>query len=177
MDKLAAAPGGDPVAEGVRDGARAWSARLQMADIGLALRLYYRNQVRFPATLSEIENNLPQNLRKDPWGEPWIYKPTAPQGFEHLATQRYQLGPTRYPNLTPLPEAATLRKPESHSWTISLPDAAGKKALEFRSPEKGAAVSIIQPGGKIDGCSLLYIGDNWALMAGDDRVFAVGINK
>jgi len=175
LEKLAVAPGGNPVVEGVREAARAWFARLQMADIDQALRLYYRAHVQFPATLAEIEGDLPQTLRKDPWGEPWIYKPLAPQGFERLAMQRYQLGPTRFPNLAPLPEALTRRKPETHSWTISLRDAAGKKALEFRSPEKGATVAIIEPGGKIDGCVLLYIGNNWALMAGVDDLFAVGM--
>lgn len=174
IEKLATTSGGNPVEEGVRDAARAWSARLQMADIGAALRLYYRNQIRFPATLAEIDNDLAPNLRKDPWGEPWIYKLSAPHGFEHLATQRYQLGPTRYPNLTSLPDAATHRKPETHSWIISVRDAAGKKALEVRSPEKGAAISIIEPGGKIERCTLIYIGDDWALMAGPDQLFAVG---
>ena len=177
IEALAGLPDNSPVVAGVREVSRAWLARLQMAEIDLILRTYYRNHVRFPATLAEIENDLPQNVRKDPWGEPWIYKPRAPQGFERLVTQRYQLGPTRFPNLAPLPEAMTRRSPETHPWTISLRDAAGKKAIEVRSPGKNAAVSIIEPGGKIDGCTLLFIGDDWALMAGSDQLFTVGVRK
>jgi hypothetical protein len=177
MERLAALPGSDAVADAVRETARDWQARLMMSDIDVVMRVYYRNEVRFPATLSEIENNLPQNLRKDPWGEPWIYKLRAPQGFSRLAGQRYQLGPTRFPNLDPLPDAAAHRTPQAHPWTISLREAAGRKSLEFHSSEKGASSAIIEPGGKVGDCTLLFIGDGWALMAGVDQLFAVEIHS
>jgi hypothetical protein len=173
MERLAALPGSDAVADAVRETARVWQARLMMSDIDGALRVYYRRQVRFPATLAEIENSLPQNLLKDPWGEPWIYKPGAPQGFERLGGQRYRLAPARFPDITPLPDAATCRTPQSHPWTISLREAAGRKSLEFHSSENGASSAIIEPGGKVGGCTLLFIGDGWALMAGVDQLFAV----
>ena len=175
IEALAGLPDNSPVVAGVREVSLAWLARFQMGEIDLVLRAYYRSHVRFPSSLAEFENDLPQNLRKDPWGDPWLYKPRAPQGFGRLTSQRYQLGPTRFPSLPPMPEAFNRRSPQAHPWTISLRDAAGKKALEVRSPGKDAAVSMIEPGGKIDGCTLLFIGDDWALMAGVDQLFAVGI--
>lgn len=173
IEKFASAQDAVPVTAGLREVSRAWLARLQMTGIDTVLRNYYRHNVRFPAMLAEIENDIPNNLRKDPWGEAWIYKPRAPQGFERLATQRYELGPTRFPQLGALDEASRHRNPQAHAWTIALRDVAGNKALEFRVPSANASVAIIQPGGKAGDCTLLYIGENWALMAGADQLFAV----
>ena len=173
IETLCGLPGDSPVVAGVREVSRAWLARLHMAEIDLVLRAYYRSHVRFPDNLSEIENDLPKNLRNDPWGDPWLYKPHAPRGFGRLAAQRYQLAPSRIPNLSTLPEAGTRPVPQPHSWTVTLHEEAEKKALEFRSQEKGAPISILDCGGKIEGCTLLFIGDGWALMAGVDQLFAV----
>jgi len=42
--------------------------------------------------------------------------------------------------------------------------------LRFQTSTNDA---IIQPGGTVAGATLLYIGDNWALMATQDQLFAV----
>ena len=165
--------GDSPAAAGVREVARVWLARLQMSETDSVLRAWYRRHVRFPDALSEIENDLPENLRKDPWGDSWSYKPRTPQGFDKLSTQRYQLGPARFPDLDTLAGARIHRHPPGRAWTITLRQDAGKKALEFRSPGKNNPVSILDAGGKIDGCTVLYIGDGWALMSATDQLFAV----
>ena len=141
--------------------------------IDVVLRNYYRRDVDFPPALSEVQADIPENLRKDPWGEPWVYHPHAPLGFDKLASQRYQLGPTRFPQLATLADAISQRNPPGQSWQITVHDVGGSKALEFRSAEAGAPVAIIQPGGKAGDCTLLFIADHWALMAGVDQLFAV----
>ena len=173
IEKLANSSGQSPVEAGVREISRAWLSRLEMADIDAALRNYYRRNVRFPASLAEVEAGLPENLRKDPWDEPWVYQPHAPQGFERLSAQRYQLSPARFPKLGTLSDAVEHRNLPGQSWQITLQEVGGNKALEFRSGEAGASVAIIQPGGKVGDCTLLFIAEHWALMAGVDQLFAV----
>ena len=57
-----------------------------------------------------------------------------------------------------------------HEWGITPREVNGKPALEFRAAK---ATAVIQPGGSIEGCVLLFIGDRWALMAGMDQLFAI----
>ena len=160
-----------PVAAGLREVARVWIARAQMEEIDALLHEYYRRNIRFPAKLAEL-GPLPPSLQKDPWGDSWIYSPTAPQGFSKLAGQRYQLGPARFPKLATLADAVKDRRPQQHAWAITPHEAGGgSTALEFRGAQSTA---VIQPGGEIEGCRLLYIGDKWALMAGVDQLLAVG---
>ena len=154
----------------VADLAKAWIARAQMRQIDVVLRNYYRHQVRFPAQFSEIEPDLFEPLRRDPWGEPWAYKTQAPEGFAKLTSQRYQLGPARLPKLEPLKEALGDRTAPPPPWKITARDIGGNRALEFRS---GSALSTLQPGGKIDGHTLLFIGDGWALIASHDQLFTM----
>lgn len=174
IEKFAASTEKAPVESGLAEISRAWLARLEMADIDPVLHNYYKRNVRFPATLDEVSGDIPANLRKDPWGEPWVYKAAAPQGFERMEGQRYQLGPARFPQLGSLGDAVRRRSFQIPSWTITLHDLAGSKALEFRSERAGTPViTTIQPGGSVDDCILLFIGDKWALMAGVDQLFAV----
>ena len=174
LEKFAASTGQGPVETGLAGISRAWIARLEMADIDKALHNYYRRNVRFPATLKEVETDIPENLRTDPWGDPWVYKTGAPRGFEQLEGQRYQLGPKRFPQLGSLGGAVRHRATQIPAWTITPRDISGSKALEFRSDRAGTPViTTIQAGGRVDDCILLFIGDKWALMAGMDQLFAI----
>ena len=168
MESFRNAPADNPISAALGDVARAWIARAQMEEIDALLRGYYRRNVRFPATLAEV-GQLPPSLQKDPWGGSWRYSPSAPHGFSKLAGQRYQLGPACLPMLAPLSEAIRSRPP-LHEWTITPREVNGKPALEFRAAKSTA---VIQPGGSIEGCVLLFIGDKWALMAGMDQLFDV----
>lgn len=168
-------PDFDPIiAHGIADLCRAWIARTEMEQIDGVLHKFYRKHVAFPDQLQAVDADLAEAIRKDPWGEPWIYRPHAPAelgaGFAKFTTQRYQLGPTRFPSLTPLKEAIGNRNPLQPKWKVAPHDLAGKKALEFRSD---ATVTTIEPDGKVDGMTLLFIGDTWALMAGVDQLFTV----
>ena len=173
IEKFAGSSDHSPPGTSLADVARAWLARAEMADIDTALRNYYRHNVRFPSTFAEVEADIPDNLRKDPWGDPWFYEPRAPRGFDRLIAQRYQLGPGRYPQLGGLATATQNRSTAGQTWQIELREIAGNKALEFRPAQAGASVAMLQPGGKIADCTLVYIGDHWALMAGADQLFAV----
>ena len=170
METFCNQPADTPLGAGLREVARVWIARAQMEEIADLLRGYYRRNIRFPATLADL-GQLPPSLQKDPWGEAWSYSPTAPQGFSKLARQRYLLGLARFPKLATLPEAVHERQPPPHAWVVTPRDVAGSTALEFRGTKSTA---VIQPGGDIEGCTLLFIGDKWALLAGVDHLFAIG---
>ena len=172
MRAFAAAVGNDPVAAGLRDASRAWVARVEMQSLDTILTGYYAQNVRFPVTLGEVEGTLPAELRVDPWGQPWVYQPHAPRGFAREVRQRYQLGPTRLPRLGTLRDATTDRKPfVPPAWTVALRVVGENRALEFRSG--GAVVGLLSAGGTLDRCTLMYVGEHWALMAGADQLFTL----
>ena len=172
MRAFAAATGNDPVAAGLRDVSRAWVARIEMQSIDVALTDYYAQNVRFPLSFGEVEKSLSPDLRVDPWGQPWIYRPHAPTGFSKESRQRYQLGPTRLPDLGTLREATTDRKPFAPpAWKVALRVVGENRALEFQAD--GTVVGLISAGGTLGVYSLMYVADHWALMAGPDQLFTV----
>jgi len=88
-----------------------WEAKAQVQEWDRLLRAAYRKKGRFPESLEALLNNAPEALRKDPWGEAWAYRATAPAHSPKLVGQRYQLGPSRYPELAPLAEPGKPRPP------------------------------------------------------------------
>ena len=82
--------------------AQCWEARAQVLEWDALLRAAYRKKARFPDRLDDLLNTAPEALRKDPWGESWAYRPTAPAHSPKLVGQRYQLGPSKFPELVPL---------------------------------------------------------------------------
>jgi hypothetical protein len=79
-----------------------WEARAQVSEWDKLLRGAYRKKARFPERLDELLQGAPEALRKDPWGEAWAYRATAPAHSPKLIGQRYQLGPSCYPDLLPM---------------------------------------------------------------------------
>ena len=73
--------GGDSVTIALRELAKCWEARLAKVEIDKALRKFYRVNVRFPDHLDEVQTDIPESLRLDSWGQPWIYKTAAPEEF------------------------------------------------------------------------------------------------
>jgi hypothetical protein len=82
--------------------AQCWEARAQMIQWDKLLRAAYRKKARFPERLDDLLRGAPEALGKDPWGEAWAYRVTAPAHSPNLLGQRYQLGPSRFPDLSPL---------------------------------------------------------------------------
>jgi hypothetical protein len=170
MERFAKASGDDPVTAGLREFAKLWIARAMMEEIDGALRKFYRHEVRFPDSLEPVLPDSPADAKRDPWGEAWVYKTTSPTGFTKLAKQRYQLGPAKYPQLSPLNEAMK-SKPAPPAWQIMPREVSGAKALELRSAKGQSA--IVQPGGHFADATLLYIGEGWALFANTERLFTL----
>ena len=171
MAKFATATGDEPMTVALRELARCWEARARMTEIDRALRKYYRTAIRFPDHLTAVERDMPEAIRLDPWGEPWVYAPTAPRGFSpKFARQRYQLGPTRWPQLSTVAEALAA-KPAAPSWKIIRRAAGGAPALELRSAE--GQVAVLQAGGRFAGAVLAHLGEGWALFTDTERLFAV----
>jgi hypothetical protein len=168
MDRYAQNAGGDSVMVSLRELAKYWEARLAMREIDKVLRKYYRENVQFPDQLEAVKTAIPEALRMDPWGEAWIYKPAAPEGFPDEQGQRYELGPTRFPHLSIL-EAAAKARPASRGWKLALREVSGTKTLEIRTAE--GKVAVVQPGGRVGEISLAYIGDGWALFADTEGLF------
>ena len=173
IENFARALHDSPLDSTLSEVSRAWLARVEMAGLDTVLLNYYRHNVQFPSTFAEVAADIPENLLKDPWGDPWFYEPRAPRGFDRLTGQRYQLGPRRFPQLGGLAAATASRIPAGQSWQITLRNLAGNKALEFLSKRDNASVAVLQPGGVVDDCTLVFIGDHWALMASMDRLFAI----
>lgn len=161
----------DVVAQGVAEVARVWLARMRMVEVDAVLKDYYRHHVAFPDTLTPVLKDLPAQLRVDPWGQPWVYSLHAPEGFARQPNQRYQLGPTRCPLLSGLRDAVKPRPPQPTPWKITASTVGQARAVLFTTKKTSA---LIQPGGAVDGNRLLFIGDRWALLAGQDQLFTVG---
>lgn len=151
--------------EAVREAARIWLAREQIKEIDVVLKRYYVKHVNFPGTLTELGDTLPEQLRNDPWGEPWAYSLRAPRGMSKLKDQRYQLSPKRFPDLM-----AQKRPPLPVFTKVTLSQIGDNKTLRFQT---AAGEAMIQPGGVAAGATLLHIGENWALLAAQDQLFAV----
>jgi hypothetical protein len=82
-----------------------------------------------------------------------------------LKDQRYQLGPKRYPDLM-----TQKRLPVPSFTKATLGQIGSEKTLTLESASGRAAIQL---GGVAGGATLLYIGENWALLAAPDQLFAV----
>lgn len=170
IEKFARLTGNDPVTKGVRFAASTWLARIWMQDIDAILREYYRHNVCFPDTLAALGPALPEGLRVDPSGRPWLYQLQTPAGFARQTNQRYLLNPDQEIHVSSLRDAILNRRPPATLWKITPQDVGGARALQVQGAKANA---LIQPGGMIDGCVLMHIGDGWALFSGLDQLFTV----
>jgi hypothetical protein len=141
-----------------------------MLQIDVALRKYYRKAVTFPDTLAAVKQDIPAEAQDDPWGQPWVYKPAVPHGLGKLSKQRYQLGPTRLPNLSPLADAID-PAPKPPTFKLTMREVGGAKAVELRTADGQTA--ILQAGGRSGEFGVVYIGDGWVLLADTERLFTV----
>ena len=169
LEGFAGVASADPVSQALRQLSRVWLARVEMRRIDAALLDYYRHNVAFPPDFDVLD--LPQELRRDPWGDAWAYHPHAPAGFASLASQRYELGPARLPHLAGMKVALEQRHIAPPQADVSQLQTPGGLALQLRL--SNGLMAVIQPGGQAGGFTLVYIGQNWALMAGEDQLFTI----
>jgi hypothetical protein len=173
LERGARQEGDEPVVNAVRELSRVWLARVQMQDVDAALLGYYRNAVAFPVSLDAVMKDIPAAAQKDPWGQPWVYKPVTPGGLKRHINQRYQIGPARFPQLATFKDAVRKRTPPATAWKISPRSIGSGTALDFRSVGNDALLATLQPGGSVGGNMLVFIGDRWALMVALDQFFTV----
>jgi len=173
LEQNARQDGDEPVVNAVRELSRVWLARVQMQEIDAALFGHYRNNVAFPLALDLVMKDIPAAAQKDPWNQPWVYKPVTPGGLKRHINQRYQIGPTRFPQLATFKDAVRKRTPPVTAWKISTRSIGSGTALDFRSTDSNALLATLQPGGSVGGNMLVFIGDHWALMAALDQFFTV----
>ena len=167
IDRYAKAPGDDGMTASLRELAKCWQARRAMDEIDKVLRKFYGVNVRFPDKLDEVK--IPEAVKADPWGEAWVYKPTTSKTFAKFPKQRYELGPTRYPELSTIKEAMTATS--ARTFKITPRDVGGTRTLEIRTSD--GKTGVVQPGAKVGDVSLVFIGDGWALLADTERLFTV----
>jgi hypothetical protein len=173
LEQSARQEGDEAVVNAVRELSRVWLARVQMQEIDAALLGYYRHNVAFPLSLDAVTEDIPAAAQKDPWGQPWVYKPVTPGGLKRHINQRYQIGPTRFPQLATFKDVVRKRTPPAAAWKIAPRSIGGGTALEFRAAGTDVLLATLQPGGLIGGNMLAFIGDRWALMAALDQFFMV----
>ena len=173
LERGARQDGDDAVVSAVRELSRVWLARAQMQEIDAALLGYYRNNVAFPPSLDAVMKEIPPAAQKDPWSQPWVYKPVTLTGLKRHINQRYQIGPTRFPQLASFKDAIRKRTPPVTAWKISSRSIGGSTALDFRSAGTDQLLATLQAGGSIGGNMLVFVGDRWALMAALDQFFMV----
>ena len=121
-----------------------------------------------------MKQDIPAEAQDDPWGQPWVYKPAVPHGLGKLSKQRYQLGPTRLPNLSPLADAID-PTPKPPAFKLTMREVGGAKAVELRTADGQTA--ILQAGGRSGEFGVLYIGDGWVLLADTERLFTVPFER
>ena len=170
MEKFATTSESDSVSAGLRELAKCWLARAAMVEVDGALRTYYRKEVRFPDSLAVVEKEIPAGAKADPWGEPWIYRPTAPKAVAKWTKQRYELGPTRAPQLLPLAEAVQAKAVPAPLKAASR-EAGGAKALQLTGAD--GKVAIVQAGSRFGEYGVLFIAEGWALLADRERLLTL----
>jgi hypothetical protein len=167
-----------------------WEARAQVQEWDKLLRGAYRKKARYPERLDDLLGAAPEPLRKDPWGDAWAYRATAPAHSPKLLGQRYQLGPSRFPELTPLEtlgQASALRPPAGVSFeflSISAGDGTGKGgdsavvSLKVRDnrpsvPQAQRWSGAYQPGERFGDYWVVWIQRGGAILGHPDGLLAV----
>lgn len=82
-----------PFGRAIGGAARGWLARLQMADLAVALRRYWVDQVEYPEKLEALAARklVPPEALLDPWGKPFTYATRALKARPDLPRQAYTL--------------------------------------------------------------------------------------
>jgi hypothetical protein len=158
--------GPDPVAAGASLVAKGWLTRFDREPLLPALRAYYRQEVGYPAKLSELFSHpkvseaakLPKT---DRFGEAWDYRLTGFAKVAGFTNQRYALQSRRLGPLTDL--AAALKAPYGssiESKPIKIVDGT-PKMVTFK---QGSSVGAVGPGQEWQGVHLAYLGERFLMV-------------
>ena len=168
-------PGDDAVARAAGDMGRRWLTRLDREKVRAVLRVYYREQVQYPADLGALAK-LPEGLRppmKDRWDAPWRYHLT---GFRHISglfDQKYQL------ESATLGERSDLGAMLAAPYPITMPikpvkveEAGGRRSVQF-AEEGQAGTIVLTEGTAAKGLTLVWAGGLALVLSDGDYWFVV----
>lgn len=191
LARFSAVPAPQGAALAFQEMARCWEARAQMAEWEKLLRGAYRKKAKFPAGLDDLQAAAPEELRKDPWGEAWVYQATAPAHSPALVGQRYQLGPKRYPQLNSLEFVSKTPPPNPPAgvvfefFSITRPGAGAAGgvivSLKVRDTRPAAAqqgqkwTGNYQPGDRIGAYWVVWVQQGGALLGHPDGFVTVAL--
>ena len=155
------APGAGTVNAGAAMVARGWFTRLDREKVAEWLQAYYRQEVRYPGSLTEIPAHprVPKSKHAplaDRFGKPWRYASTGFKGLKGFEGQRYELTSAVLGDASEL--AGSLKRPYGSGF-----DAVPGRVFDRQPPlvvikRKGAASAV--PVGKMAGdVYLAFLGE------------------
>lgn len=167
----------DPVHMGARELARAWLTRLDIEAVKSSLQAYYRNEVRYPESISAlaVHPRIPDSMRPpltDRWGNAWSYKLEDFRAITLPRGQRYRLESPKLKGTSGI--EAALEVPYADLIRVqpvkALRSADGRPMVQFSGMKVGAdsnTVSIIQEGSSAEGIFLAHVGPKLILVCDD----------
>jgi hypothetical protein len=179
---LDAGPG--EVAGGARRLARAWLTRLDRDRLVNALQAYYREEVRYPASMEALFNHPgvegPGDLpRTDRWEAPWRYRLVGYEGVPGFRDQRYLLeSPVlagRSDFATALEAGYASRMPLRPTRVTAARGSGKGTTVRFeptRPGESGSGPVVLSVGGQAQDVYLAYLGSSLVVVC-DDLHWAV----
>jgi len=132
ITKTKEAPG-----QGANQLARNWMSRVDREAVKVALQVYYRQKVQYPANLQFLAENPKVNTtctyrEKDRWDRPWRYRPTGLKGIPGFEGQSFILESSRLNSSSILTEA------------LELPYATKSPLVPLRVMSTGNGTQMIQ---------------------------------
>lgn len=143
--------------------ARCWLVRLDREQVREALKMIYRRDVEFPASLEALTTLKIKAVPplKDRWGAPWVYRRES--SIRGMQAQQYSLESSRLGSLSDLAKALDLPYASRITLEPVRPSPIGNDTFEFATPsQKGI---FLQAGADKDGIVVAYLGQNVIVMS------------
>ncbi|MFO1492460.1 MAG: hypothetical protein U1F77_09095 [Kiritimatiellia bacterium] len=159
----------DPVLAGAQILSRAWFTRLDRIPVAVALKEYYRAEVRYPDNLAQLAAHprvaaKPLPPMSDRWGSAWRYSAAGYEGVPGFIGQKYLLQSFRLGDTSDLSAALAIPYASRAQFTL-LPMGAPAPGQALAKVELTAAdgkktATVIETGRTLDPLYVAYIGPN-----------------
>jgi hypothetical protein len=149
----------------LRELALAWEARARIVDLDSVLRAVYRRKGCFPESVEAAMNQLPEAVKRDPWGDAWAYALAAPSKSPQLLGQRYVIGPQRYPKLLSMEDSVRElpQPPQGATLAYSAIATVISLQIDFKNPQPSRAFK--QVGERFGAYWVLWLSREGALLS------------
>ncbi len=159
--------------------ARAWLTRVDREQVRAALQFFYRKEIRYPYSLTELlgDARLPAALHppeKDRWNQSWRYRLVPFKTMPNLKDQKYELLAGELGADSDLAKALALAYAERLRWhpvRVRSTAVAGREVVELAPlepgatrPAAGAAAKQFTVGVPADGVRLAYVGPRLVIL-------------